>query len=197
MLSNNTQIHNDFKEAFIKIYKYKPVHQIKVVELCKKAGYSRGTFYLHFKSVYHLLDTIESDLLQKLKVFCDFQTNPQSMQVMKEGGIPESTFKWFESCKENGPFLIAVLGPHGNPSFTYKLKENIFRQILETLLFDNAPDDIRTRYAVELQASGIIGMVRYFLENSLNNDTSELVHAYNALRKFRILWLNNENTKKM
>ena len=54
----------DLKEAFWRLYADKPIEKITVGEVCKLAGYNRGTFYLHYRDLYEMLATIEASLLE-------------------------------------------------------------------------------------------------------------------------------------
>jgi len=51
----------------------KKVQNITVKELAQMADINRGTFYLHYKDVYDLLDNIQKDLLKELgnKTSCE------------------------------------------------------------------------------------------------------------------------------
>ena len=51
----------DFKEAFWRLYSSRPMEKITVRHVCELAGYNRGTFYLHFRDLYDVLETIEDD----------------------------------------------------------------------------------------------------------------------------------------
>ena len=46
------------KKAFIDLLMVKPIYCIKVKEVCENAGINRGTFYLHYKDIYDLLDKL-------------------------------------------------------------------------------------------------------------------------------------------
>lgn len=54
------------KEGFLKLLKYKPIHQISIRELCEKAGINRSTFYNHFGSQYDVLSEIAQDYLNDI-----------------------------------------------------------------------------------------------------------------------------------
>lgn len=51
------------KEAFLKLLKEKPFNKITIVEIGKKAGITRSTFYLHFDSLTDLLNEVIDEAL--------------------------------------------------------------------------------------------------------------------------------------
>ena len=49
------------KETMIELLEEKPLHKIKVKELCEKAGINRATFYHNFEDIYNVYEILESD----------------------------------------------------------------------------------------------------------------------------------------
>ncbi len=47
---------------FTALLEEKPPERITVAELCRNCGINRSSFYLHFKDVYDMMDTIEEGL---------------------------------------------------------------------------------------------------------------------------------------
>ena len=54
------------REALTELLKTKSVQDITVCELADKVEISRGTFYLHYKNVFDMLETIEQEMLDEL-----------------------------------------------------------------------------------------------------------------------------------
>lgn len=52
------------KEAMIELLEEKPLHKIKVTELCEKAGINRATFYNNFEDIYDLYENIENEYFE-------------------------------------------------------------------------------------------------------------------------------------
>ncbi len=51
-------------QAFITLYQEKPIEKISVREITDAAGYNRAAFYIYYKDIYDLLESIESRLLR-------------------------------------------------------------------------------------------------------------------------------------
>ena len=54
------------RRAFTQLLLEKPIQNITVRELCEKAQVNRGTFYLHYKDIYDLMESIETQMTQEL-----------------------------------------------------------------------------------------------------------------------------------
>jgi len=54
------------RETFLTLLKSKGVGQITVAEITRLSDLGRGTFYLHYKDVFDLYDSIESELCDDL-----------------------------------------------------------------------------------------------------------------------------------
>lgn len=52
------------KETMIELLEEKPLHKIKVKELCEKAGINRATFYHNFEDIYNLYESLENDFFE-------------------------------------------------------------------------------------------------------------------------------------
>ncbi len=107
------------QNAFLELLAEKPVERVSVVELCRRAGVNRGTFYLHFKDVYDLLEQMEEALFVELDAL--LSANP--VIVSGEGAnamFIQSIFNFFE---ENRAICAILLGDHGDPKFVAGIME--------------------------------------------------------------------------
>lgn len=59
------------KNAFLELLKEKSINRISVVEISKLADLGRGTFYLHYKDVYELMEHLENELIHNLEILYD------------------------------------------------------------------------------------------------------------------------------
>ena len=53
------------KEALITLMKTKDINQITIKELAELADINRKTFYLHYKDIFDMLDSIKKELLEE------------------------------------------------------------------------------------------------------------------------------------
>ena len=55
------------QKALIDLLKHKNIDAITVTEITEKADVHRGTFYIHYKDVYDLFESVEIDFFEKTK----------------------------------------------------------------------------------------------------------------------------------
>ena len=61
------QTKNNLRIAFWSLYAQKPIEKISIKEITELAGYNRGTFYLHYKDVFDLMDQIKNELIEEVE----------------------------------------------------------------------------------------------------------------------------------
>ena len=55
------------RECLVTLLKQKKVQDITVRELTELADLNRGTFYLHYKDVFDLMDQIKNELIEEVE----------------------------------------------------------------------------------------------------------------------------------
>ncbi|AEC02818.1 regulatory protein TetR [Parasphaerochaeta coccoides DSM 17374] len=71
-----TTTRESLKRSLLKIMREEPIFRIAVKDICKRANVSRGTFYLHYRSPYDLLEEIEDELFADIKAVVDKDLGP-------------------------------------------------------------------------------------------------------------------------
>lgn len=98
--------------------KTKSVHKITVKELTDLVEINRGTFYLHYKDVYDLVDSIENELCEEFdqKVL---GVTPDDI-LHRPVDVLETLFEYF---KINKDIFSVLTGENGDAKFVYRLGE--------------------------------------------------------------------------
>lgn len=140
------------QDVFLELYKRNPIGKITVKQITNLAGYSKGTFYLYFKDIYEVLETIENELIKESGNFDLTYRNHITIDEM----ITES-IRLFRSY---GNELSILLSENGNPDFIIKyksqMKQNIIKMVesrSDTTFFI---DDFQLEYVVSGMLSSII-----------------------------------------
>ncbi len=55
-------------DAFLSLLKTKSFHDITVKELCETADVNRGTFYLHYKDIYEMMERLEEEIVTRFEM---------------------------------------------------------------------------------------------------------------------------------
>ena len=57
------------KKAFIELIDEKDITDISVVDVVNRADISRNTFYAHYDDVYSVLEELENEFIDKLRIY--------------------------------------------------------------------------------------------------------------------------------
>lgn len=152
------------------LLKEKKIQEITVREISDMADINRGTFYLHYKDVFDLLEQIEHELLEELE---DVLNHYQADDLLsKPAGIFTEVFSL---VKENADMVAILIGDNGDLNFVNQLNLIVRDKCLNNWMELNC-----SREAVSFDAyfsfivSGYIGIVQYWLKNGMRETPREL-----------------------
>lgn len=145
--------------ALLSLLEIKNYKDITVKELCDVADINRGTFYLHYRDIYDMLEQIEQDILAQFEELIsvhapiDFNANPNPL-----------IYDIFQFIADNHSLYTTLLGKNGDISFLLKIKK-LFRDRLMNLYASNLPEksQIRFDYFYNFIAAGLIGLIESWL----------------------------------
>lgn len=159
------------RQGLTELLQEKSIKKITVRELSERVDINRGTFYLHYKDIYDLVDCLENELFDEFErivskfTIADLQTRPH--QVFSD----VCSFLY-----ANRDLCAALLGDNGDINFVLRL-----RAFLQEKCMRDAAASFKTANAVEYKyvyayfESGAVGMMRYWLENPQDGKTPEQV----------------------
>lgn len=165
------------RDALTELMDEKGFEGITVRDLTEKPDISRGTFYLHYKDKYDLLEQSETDILNTIPgiVRPDKKILEGIAPIDKEEPFPFliSLFSYFQV---HADFMKVNLGPKGNPSFQSDLKNVIKNKVLENVLTHAKKKDmlVPEEYFTAYVASAHLGVIQHWLENGMEMTPHEL-----------------------
>ena len=158
------------RECLTQLLKEKKIQDITVRELTEMADLNRGTFYLHYKDVFDLLEQTEEELLtafrQLLNRLNSKNTDNELVPVFEE---------IFSMVKENGDLVEILLGENGDLNFLNRLKALIREKCLEDWM-----EMFRKRNSSSFEAcsafivAGAVGLVQHWLQSGMKQSPREL-----------------------
>lgn len=98
------------QQALIALMKEKPLNQITITEICKKADINRNTFYQHYASPHDLYQVIETALLDKIM-----------LAIHQEDNIEKLFLKVCETLEANKEFSEIIFSQPGGDAFIKKV----------------------------------------------------------------------------
>ena len=143
------------RKGVAELGKTKSVNKITVKELTDLIEINRGTFYLHYKDVYDLVDSIEEELCNEFnqKVL---SVTPDDI-INRPLDILESYFEYFRINKD---IFTVLTGENGDAKFVYKFGEMSSVKLLE-LFKDVFPNMSMEKYdfAYNFGRFGFVGIL--------------------------------------
>ncbi len=158
------------RKGVAELGKAKSVNKITVKELTDLVEINRGTFYLHYKDVYDLVDSIEDELCDEFdqKVLA---VTPDDI-LYRPVDVLETFFEYFRMHKD---ILDVLMGENGDAKFVYRFGELMNIKIIE--LFDKIfPNMTRERYdfAYNYGKFGCVGIIHCWATNYAHLSSREI-----------------------
>ncbi len=158
------------KGALAQLMERKRVKDISVRELTDLADVNRGTFYLHYKDVFDLLEQSENDLLVELH---------ETISKFDETTVSDDPTIIFEGvynlCKKNSNLVRILIGENGDIKFLNRLKELIREKCLTDWSFIVRKQGIHqfdSYYAFVV--GGCISLLQYWFSSGMQETPHEL-----------------------
>ncbi|MCB5236936.1 TetR/AcrR family transcriptional regulator [Niallia circulans] len=154
------------REAFISLLEEKDFNKISIHELTKRADINRVTFYLHYKDINDMVESIFDELLSDIESILSNQGN--NVDELK------SLVLLLEHIADNAHLYKLLLVSKNIQFFTPRLMELLHRLILnnteeitvkkaESVPAMNIPRDIAAWYGT----SAIVGTISLWLGNDM------------------------------
>ncbi len=143
------------RQGLVELSRTKSINKITVKELTDRVEINRGTFYLHYKDVYDLVDSIENELYESFNTLISSFT---SNQLLKH---PIDICEVFcNHFYEQIDAYSMLLGQHGDAQFAYKIGELLNSKVLEIFknIFPNM-DNTKYDFAYNYGKFGLVGLI--------------------------------------
>lgn len=148
----------EFIAAFWNIYEDKPLRKISVSQLCAKAGYSRVTFYNHFKDMFDLWDAAVDEIVDMIKI--QFSSSIDFDEFLERGLV--EVF-YMPIISEKGAHLKILVEQDDFHLFRKKVMNEIMPFILDKYFSNDDSVDIDTlKLALEYQSNAILGVFKHW-----------------------------------
>ena len=161
----------EIKDAFLKLFKKKEPEDITVIDLCRKAGVNRSTFYAHYSNIDLLIQEIIRDNVAVVCKGYDTQWN----LPLEDGGVERSQVETYLTLFLANPALQRFCTCSNNSYY----RELIIRAQVEfSLGSENSPERY---YRAYFQNAGVFNCVLEWLANGSpipKEEIIEIIHDY-------------------
>ncbi|MCS7461291.1 TetR/AcrR family transcriptional regulator [Paenibacillus doosanensis] len=174
------------KETLLLMMEETGFSDVTVRDLTLKANVNRGTFYLHYRDKYDLIEQMEDELLVGLQKNMN-SLNYQEMLECSKLNIPYSPLvEVFQYLNANGRILKSLLGTKGDPAFPHKLKLSLNNGIFEVLNDRIHDPSIPNAYVSAFATSALLGIIEYWLNNEMRQTPEEIALIYLKIKFYHL-----------
>ncbi|MBD7912166.1 MULTISPECIES: TetR/AcrR family transcriptional regulator [Clostridium] len=168
---------NLLKNALVKLISKKDFEKITVKDLTDELDINRGTFYLHFKDKYDLLEQKENEVLEELnnilnnvlkELHYDFIL-PSKKEVLIH--IFTSVYTYVE---KNSDFMKVILGPNGDLNFQMKIRTFIENSLIQNLSISHDAEKMPIKYIAPFASSAQLGIIQKWIKSGMKETPEEL-----------------------
>lgn len=167
--------------SFMQILENKSFESITVGDITEKAKINRGTFYLHYKDKFDLLEKVELQLFEDLgNHIDDLQTN-YSAKYTFEKGQEQLAATLFSSIKMHAPILKIFLSNHGRAGFHIRFRDAFSEKVRVNLQKNgdfNANLKVPLEYFLAFITSAFLGLIEQWVQNGLDKTPQEMTTLY-------------------
>lgn len=147
-------------EKFLDLVEQKPFYEMRVRELVQHAGISRSTFYVHYNSIYDVVQRLEDTFLE------GFYPEEIALPVLL-GHDTQQAAEQISYVKQHARTVRLLCGPNGDSYFISRI-ERIIRKLLD-LAFEELRSDLpreQRDYLGAYIAGGTLAATRYVAEKA-------------------------------
>lgn len=168
------------KEAFYGLLQKEDISKINVKKLCEEASINRGTFYLYYKDIYDLKDSLIDEYIEKL------QTSLLPIIYMKKEELTDREMikTILKVLKDNDVMTKAILNKNLGPSIIDRLVEvgkivtlNIYPKVF------NAKDMTEFETYYNFVSNGAMAIIIDWIKKDFNEDVDSMSKKLEKLLK--------------
>lgn len=155
-------------QGLIQLMQEKQVKDITVRELADLVDVNRGTFYLYYRDIFDMLDSLEQELFDQLNGL-----------IAAHKGEPVLTHarpilqELFHLIEENQDLCRVLLSQNGDMKFLERLSDMVQRDFRKEWL-DISKDEVAFDYCYAFGALGFIGLLRTWLSRGCTEKADDM-----------------------
>lgn len=180
-IEKNRKTKQLIQKSFMEILEKKSFEAITIGDITKTAQINRGTFYLHFKDKYDLLDQIEQQLFSALGSHIDDLQSHYSSTHTFEKEQEDLAATLFGFIEIHSPKLKIFLSDHGRAGFHIRFRDAFSEKVrlnLEKNESFNSSLKVPMEYFLSFITSAFLGLIEQWIQNGLDKTPQEMTALY-------------------
>ncbi len=181
------------RQGVAELGKNKSINKITVKELTDLVDINRGTFYLHYKDVYDLVDSIENELCNEFDQAV-LTVTPDDI-LHRPVDVLETLFRYFQKHRD---ILNILMGENGDAKFVYRFGELVNVKILQIFrgVFPEMSME-KYNFTYNFTKFGFVGIINCWLQDYDYLSAREIAEKALALSLGGIWSIVGENGKEV
>lgn len=164
------------RDALVTLIKEKGFDALTVRDIVVRANINRGTFYLHYKDKFDLLEQTETEILQDLQHLFLRANSIRLEDVHGTEQLQGLVILLLEYVKDHAELMHAVLGLQGDYSFITRirsmLEQNLRLGALSGLKAENF--SVPREYLIAYLMHAHLGVLQSWLASGCQESTAEM-----------------------
>lgn len=166
---------HQLRQGLAKLMLEKSIKEITVKELTQLVDMNRGTFYLHYKDIYDMVDQLENEIMAEFRELLETAPGKGACgQNQTQSLLPLFT-RIYTYLAENADLCAVFLGENGDIAFVEKIKGLIRGTCFRTWAArypDVDPKQFEGFYAFVV--GGHIGLIQNWLSTGMQESPEEI-----------------------
>lgn len=186
-IEKNRKTKQLIQKSFMQILDNKSFESITIGDITKHAQINRGTFYLHFKDKFDLLDQIEQQLFADLGIHVDELQSRYSSTHSFEKGQEHLAATLFSFIEMHSPLLRIFLSDHGRAGFHIRFRDAFSEKVRLNLVKNeslNANLKVPLEYFLAFITSAFLGLIEQWIQSGLDKTPQEMTALYIEIISF-------------
>ncbi len=148
----------------------KPIKNITVREISDLVDINRGTFYLHYKDIFDMVEQIQNEMFEELSTILDLHKENR----LNREPLP-LLIAIFNYLAENAQMASVLMSKNGDASFIGKFSDMMKEKLIDdwTQIFQ-VKNPVYFHYAFSFIMSGCIGLFKTWLDGGMSETPEEI-----------------------
>ena len=170
-----------FDETLIVLLEDKDIEYITIKEICAKAGFNRSTFYLHYESIYDLLNETLDYIINKFVTYFDKvpksfidkldNANKEDLNFINENYLRP----YLEFIRDNKKIFLAAF-KHPNTMKSIEAYSDLEKYVLNPILDKYDIPNYKRKYYLQFYIHGIMGIIREWIINNCDEKLDNIMN---------------------
>lgn len=177
-MPKNTKTKIKIKTSLIELINIKDLGLISISDITRMAKINRGTFYLHYRDKYDLIDQIKLEEIQHIKGILLTDDNPSNLEDPLEIIPYHSILEALIYVKKNINLIRSLASEVGDSNFLEMIKSLLSELLYERLDLSKSLNldrkNIPIEYVNEIIFSSTIGIILIWIKKGGEEEPEEL-----------------------